>query len=347
MKFLFDLQHPAHLHFFRNAARRLEENGHEVKFTGRDKDILRELAEKLDVDVEFFGVARPGFLNLGKELIYRQIRLWKIINEFKPDAMMAIAGTFISALGWIRRVPAYVFYDTEHAAISNFLAYPFCNCVFVPQCYNRRIRWRHERYEGFHELAYLHPEYFRPDPGIRSRVGLGADERFVFVRFVSWGAGHDIGVTGLSLADKHKIVESLSAHRRVLISAEGDLPSELEHLRVNLSVEEVHHLLAESDLIFGESGTIPSEGAMLGVPGIYVNPLRMGYLEELRDRYQIVDLFNPDEVNEALEKAVYILTEFDRVHWRNIGRQIIADKIDVTAMLCRIAEERPYSRYAQ
>ena len=61
MRFLFDLQHPAHLHFFRNAARRLEENGHEVKFTGRDKDILRELAEKLDVDVEFFGVARPGF----------------------------------------------------------------------------------------------------------------------------------------------------------------------------------------------------------------------------------------------------------------------------------------------
>ncbi|MFW9998329.1 MAG: hypothetical protein ACFFD4_40195, partial [Candidatus Odinarchaeota archaeon] len=61
-------------------------------------------------------------------------------------------------------VPVYVFYDTEHATISNLLAYPFATCIYVPRCYRKQIRWRHVRYSGYHELAYLHPKYFKPDP---------------------------------------------------------------------------------------------------------------------------------------------------------------------------------------
>ena len=44
MRVLIDLQHPAELHVFKNLAALLREAGHETLFTGRDKDILADLA---------------------------------------------------------------------------------------------------------------------------------------------------------------------------------------------------------------------------------------------------------------------------------------------------------------
>lgn len=344
MRILIDLQHPAHLHFFRNAAARLVAEGHQVLFTGRDKDILRELAGQYDVAVTFFGTAKPGLASLGMELLYRQGKLWRIMNRFQPDAMMAIAGTFIGTLGWIRRVPTYVFYDTEHATLSNLLAYPFASCVYVPRCYYKEIPWRHERYNGYHELAYLRPEVFTPDPGIRAEAGLG-DDPFVLVRFVAWGALHDMGKQGLSLEDKRMVVERLSRHRRVLISAEGPLPEDLEPMRVQVPVHRIHDLLAAADLVFGESGTMPSEAAMLGVPSVYVNPLKMGYLNELESDYGIVSVYDPGEIKAAVARAEALLAKFDRPAWKATGQRILEEKIDVTDMICRIATTRPHSRY--
>ena len=51
MKILIDLQHPAHLHVFRNAVERWRAEGHEVLITGRDKDILVQLAEETSPDL--------------------------------------------------------------------------------------------------------------------------------------------------------------------------------------------------------------------------------------------------------------------------------------------------------
>ena len=79
MRILFDLQHPAHLHFFRNVAQRLVREDHKVMFTGRDKDILVDLARSHGIDVEVFGVARSGLARLGLELVQRQWRLAEII----------------------------------------------------------------------------------------------------------------------------------------------------------------------------------------------------------------------------------------------------------------------------
>lgn len=43
MKILFDMGHPAHVHFFKNAIWELEKRGHQVKVTAREKDVTLEL----------------------------------------------------------------------------------------------------------------------------------------------------------------------------------------------------------------------------------------------------------------------------------------------------------------
>ncbi|UCH95897.1 MAG: DUF354 domain-containing protein [Candidatus Aminicenantes bacterium] len=341
MKFLFDLQHPAHLHFFRPLLARLEAEGHQVRITARNKDILVKLAAHYGMPISVFGTAKKGIFNLGKEWIYRQWRLNKIIREFKPDVMMAVAGTFISLLGKLRHIPTYIFYDTEHATISNLLAYPFATCIYVPQCYRKKIRWNHVRYNGYHEIAYLHPNYFKPDDSVLEEVGLGPGELFTVVRFVGWGAGHDIGRSGLTEQNKIRAVKELSAYGRVFISHEGNLPVELEKYRLQLDVTRVHSLMGHAALIFGESATMVSEGAVLGVPGVYIDPVGRGYTDEQEREYGIVFNFTHKQQDEAIKKAVSILANDQKTSqkkkWQEIRKQILNDKIDVTAMIHQVA----------
>ena len=346
MRFLFDLQHPAHLHFFRPLLGRLQAEGHQICITARDKDILVVLAAGYGIPITVFGTAKKGFFHLGREWLYRQWRLNRIIREFKPDVMMAVAGTFISLLGKLRGIPTYIFYDTEHATISNLLAYPFATCIYVPKCYRKQIRWKHVRYNGYHEIAYLHPDYFTPDESVLESVGMRPGEIFTLVRFVGWGAGHDIGRSGLTTENKIRTVKELEAYGRVFISSEAPLPPELEPYRLRLDITKIHSLMSQAALIFGESATMTSEGAVLGVPGVYVDPVGRGYTDEQHREYGIVFHYTHLQQDQAIEKACEILKAY-RLHpqaekekWRGIGKKLIRDKIDVTGMIYRVALDR-------
>lgn len=341
MRFLFDLGHPAHLHFFRNVVARLADEGHRIRITARNKDILVELANNYGMDVEVFGTCRKGVVNMGLELLYRQWRLQKIIRQFKPDAMMAIAGTYISALGKLFRVPVYIFYDTEHATLSNLLAYPFATCIYVPKCYRKRIRWNHQLYNGYHELAYLHPRYFKPDPAVLRDVSMKPGDRFTIIRFVGWGAVHDVGRAGFTDENKIRAVRELQRYGRVFISCEGDMPTELEAYRLRLDVTRIHDLMAHAALIFGESATMVSEGAVLGVPGIYLDPVGRGYTDEQERDYGLVFNFGSRRQDEAIAKGVEVLSNGRRKDWRVRGQRLVEDKIDVTELVWRVISERP------
>ncbi|NCC50453.1 MAG: DUF354 domain-containing protein [Spartobacteria bacterium] len=337
MKVLIDLQHPAHLHFFRHAARRLQAEGHEVRFTGRNKDILEELAQHLDIPVEVFGTARKGVVNLARELCYRQWKLWQYTRAFKPDVIMAIAGTCVSAVGRLRGVPTYIFYDTEHATLSNLVAYPFATCIYVPRCYRKSIRWNHKRYNGYHELAYLHPHYFTPDPTVLREAGVAEGELFSIMRMVNWGAAHDLGYEGFSPANLTWAVETLAKHGRVFISCEGEMPAPLEPYRLRVDVTRAHDLMAYAALIFGESATMCSEGAVLGVPGIYMDPVGRGYTDEQEREYGLVFNYTSRTQHLAIQKADEILTGYDRETWREKGRRLVADKVDVSELIYQVA----------
>ena len=59
------------------------------------------------------------------------------------------------------------------------------------------------------ELFYLHKNRFAPNIKVLDELGLNKEKDFVFLRFVSWGAFHDIGEKGVSKEDKIKIVKKI------------------------------------------------------------------------------------------------------------------------------------------
>ncbi|MDH3452569.1 MAG: DUF354 domain-containing protein, partial [Gammaproteobacteria bacterium] len=163
MRVLIDILHPAHVHFFKNFRHEMLERGHQVLVTARDKDVALSLLERLEIPHQVLSIQRSG-AGLALEMALRTTKLISVARRFRPDAMTGIMGPSIAVGGKLLGIPAIVFYDTEFATQTNWFTYPLATAVCTPDCYQGKVRGNHITYAGYHELAYLHPNRFTPDP---------------------------------------------------------------------------------------------------------------------------------------------------------------------------------------
>ena len=171
MRIIIDILHPAHVHFFKNFVWEMEKRGHKILITARDKDITLRLLDAYGFRYVIISRMRKGKFGLLHEFITRNRRFYKICKRFKPDVLLGIMGPTISVVGKILKIPAIVFYDTEHAKITNRFVYPLATCICTPSCYIGKEK-KQFRYNGYHELAYLHPKRFKPDKNITKQIQL-------------------------------------------------------------------------------------------------------------------------------------------------------------------------------
>ena len=333
MKILIDILHPAHVHFFKNFINIAQKKHHNILVTSREKEMTNYLLDIYGIDHVSISSISNSTLGLGKELLFRNLRFLKIANKFKPDVLLGIMGPTIAPIGKLTGTPSLVFYDTEHAKITNSWVYPLATKIVTPVCYNDNLGKKHVTYNGYHELAYLHPNYFKPDISVLNKLGLDEKERFAIIRFVSWGAGHDIGKQGISLETKKRIIKLLSKNMKVFISSEKQLPPDLERFKLSIPYEKIHDALYFAYLYFGEGGTMASEAALLGTPAIYANCLKLGYIQELETVYDMI--YSYDNPNEGFNQIKNLLgSDVDlKKEWILKRKKLLKDKIDVTKFL--------------
>jgi predicted glycosyltransferase len=332
MRILIDILHPAHVHFFRNFTSEMEERGHEIAITARAKDRSLELLSSFGLPFRHVSTQHPG-RRTPRELLHHTRGLLKVIREFRPDVLTGIHGPAIALAGKLKRLPAVVFYDTEFATQTNRFVYPLAHSVCTPDCYHGPVRGTHRTYAGYHELAYLHPSRFEPDRTKLARFGVEPEEPYSVVRFVSWQAAHDRREVGLTVEQKLRLVDALAGHGRVLVSSEGTVPTELEPRVIHGPVGDVHHLLAFAQAVVGESATMSSEAAVLGVPAIFVAKTGRGYTDDLDVRYGLVRNLREMNMDRVLEQVEQLFATPPREFGRAARERMLNEKIDVTAWM--------------
>ena len=331
MNILADITHPAHVHFFKNAIWEWRREGHQVLITSRDKDLTLPLLEHYGFEHHMLSRARKGLRSLLWELMTRTVRLLQVARPFQPDVMVAVAGAWIAPVGRLLGVPAVVFYDTEIAKFNNAYVYPLADAVCTPACYQGIAGRHHVRYQGYQELAYLHPRWFTPDPSVLQPLGLSEEEPYILVRTVAWTSHHDVGHRGFS--DLPRLVRALERYGRVLITSEGPLHSDLERNRIRVAPHLIHHVMAFAWLYIGESATMASESAILGVPAIFVSSTRRGYTDEQEEKYGMTLTFSDMATaqEQALAKALELLALPDvKERWQIKCQALLRDCVDVT-----------------
>lgn len=341
LRVLFDVGSPAHVHVFRHALADLEWRGHETFVTSRENDDTVDLLDAYRIPHRSLSTRGGSLPGPAIETVARELRLLSVARRFDPDVVVSRLGpvpAHVSALLGCR----YIAVSDTHIdpnlleRLYHGITLPFVDTICVPENFDLDVADGKRRPMGFQELAYLHPQYFNPDPGVLERHDIDPEERFFVVRVAGGDASDDVRYEGLSLEGLRRLVHLLAEHGRVVISAEIELPSDLESRRLPPDPEDIHHLLHYADLYVGDSGTMSTEAAVLGTPAIRTNTT-VGdddetAFQELEHRYGLLRSFADED--DAIDTVEKLLTqETVRIHWRERRNRLVADQPDVTEQL--------------
>lgn len=344
MKILIDIGHPAHVHMFRCFANEMQNRGHMILFTCRDKEFEVGLLSKYGFQFVNFG--KKSNTRIGKvlDLIQFNWKEWKVARQFRPDIFLSHGSIVASHIAWLLRKPSIAFEDTfnmEQIKIWEPFVSHILTSLYEHPLHSSKII----RYRGYNELLYLHPNHFQKDISIFKKLNIKKDKKYVVLRFVSWNATHDKGHKGISYENKCKAVEEFSKYARVYISSEKTLPKELEKYRMPLPAEDMHAVMANACLIFGESATMVAEGVMLGVPGVYIDNTGRLYTNDIEKKYGLCFNYTESEEDQlgAIEKGVELIKKCSKEVVISRHQALLNDTIDVTAFLVWFVENYPES----
>jgi hypothetical protein len=345
VKYLFYLGHPAHFHLLIETIRSLKANGHSIEIVIKSKDVLEDLVKdaRLNYYNIFPGKRKENKLSIALSIIQRDTRLFKIVKANRPNLMIGTSAE-ITHIGRIFNITSIVVNEDDAEAVPLFakLSYPFANLILAPNgCSTGRWKNKTIHYDGYHELAYLHPS--------RNKMVLdknSSNRKKFFIRFARLTAHHDKGISGIDNEFAERIINKLITAGDIYISSERQLKSSLERFRISLPPAEVLGFLATCDLYIGDSQTMTAEAAVLGIPSIRFNDFvgRLNYLEELEHKYGLTYGIKTSEPQKLLDKIDELLAIPDlKEEWQRRRQKMLADKIDVTAFMVWFIENYPDS----
>jgi len=342
MKIFIDIGHPAHVHYFKHFTCIMKEKGHRVFITARDKEVTFSLLDYYKLPYESRGKGKKGFLGKLFYIFKADFLLLRKAIKVKPDVFLSFGSPYAAHTAWFMRKPHIAFDDTDHNVFEQLMYVSFTKTILTPQVYGKDFGKKHVRFNGFMELCSLHPNRFTASPGFLPELkSVSRSGRYIILRFVSWEASHDMGLSGLSMEDKYTLVRELSKYADIIISSESPLPADLKSFGYSVHPARMHDFLAGAQLLVSESLTMSAESAFLGTPTICISSAKAGTLDE-EVKLGLIELYRTSHgvINRAIE--IVKNKEFKNA-FRLKSARIVNELIDVTAFMAWFVENYPQS----
>ena len=346
MTFLFDIGHPAHVHLVKHVARQLQQDGHTVWFTCRRQAISQRLLAQKGFRYTTVGRKHRTLWGKGLMVIHLTLWMWWFVVRHRIDVGVS-SGIVLSQVSRLSRLKAVILNDDDDAVepLTVRWGHRHAYAVLTPDCIQRQTPHA-VYYAGTHELAYLHPNRFTPDPAVLEQAGLRQGQPFFILRFVAFYGHHDLHERGLTLQQKEQLVRLLSPHGRVIITSEQPLPPSLEPYRAAIPPEKMHHLMAFATLYVGDSQTMTSEAALLGVPAVKCNTFaRRLSVPNMLERYGLSQSYTPDRFDEMC-RSIEALIGDPETHniWAQRRQHFLSEHIDVSDYITLYLKQIPQQR---
>lgn len=345
MNILIDIGHPGHVHLLHGVAEEMKRRGHTVFYSVRDIPVAKRLMEHYGMTPWMdLGGKKDSLTGKAKTVISQDLQLLRFVRHNHIDLGLS-SGLVLSHVSRMTRMKSIMFDDDDDAAEPLIVKYghPLTDIVFTPNCIQRETK-RAVYYAGTHELAYLHPKRFSPNPIVLQHAGLTEGERFFIMRFVALKGHHDVGQQGLTLEQKKALVELLKQHGRVIITSERAIEPEFEQYRLPVPPEEIHSLMAYSSMFLGDSQTMTSEAAVLGVPALKCNTFagRLSVPNMLEQKYGLCYAYTPDRFGEMLNHIQQLLARDPKElknEWQDKRQHLLNEMIDPTEFFINYLEQ--------
>jgi uncharacterized protein len=347
MKVSFVIHTPGQANFWRYPILKLKERGHAVQVLSRDDKSTSNLLQSYNIPFKAYGkiiggkTSRTPAEKIAK-LPFHFLNSLYNLNKFKPDIVIG-TGIIEAYSARILGKPCIIFEDTEVTPSIERNQWKYlASSIITPESFSKDLGKKQVRFAGYKEIAYLHPNYFSPDPTIYDELKINKDEKYVILRFNSLDAIHDIRRHGFTISDQFNLVKELEKYARVFISPERALPEELNKYRLSIPYHRIHHALYYAQLFVSDTGTASTEAAILGTPAIMLFSGKgiIGNFLELEQKYDL--MYTYFQADEVLKKAIELIKQPDlKDLWANKRQKMLSDKIDVTGYIVNFIENYP------
>lgn len=332
-KILFDIGHPAHVHLFKNLALYFIQTESKVLFTVRTKEFEKVLLKKENLPYVVIGSNSRSIFGKLIGVITKNFKLIREVRKFKPNMIISHGSFYAAQVAWLLHIPSLTLEDTGNRE-QIFLYKYFTQVILTPNSIGRQFSKKQIFYNGLHELAYVTKNI------IQSNIDSVIDNKPILVRFVSWGASHDTYSKKLSTIQKIQLINILNSKGKVLITAEGVLPDQLEKYKIKIDPSDFHSILQKSSLVISEGSTTAIEACLLGVPTIYIGDCSPKVMQALVERGMLVATKNISEIIELVTELLS-LTYFNSL--QNKRNELMSESVDLTRLLIWIIEHYPAS----
>ena len=337
MRILIDIGHPAHVHLFKNFAWEMQKKGHIILFTCREKEFEISLLKTYGFNYITFGKHYINIVGKLWGLIKFDIVMFKTALDFKPDLFLSAGSMYAAQIAFFFRKPHIALEDSENMEQIR-LYKPFTKFILTPNSIPKKYGKKQLGYNGFHQSAYLHPNYFQKNLDIREELGIGPKEKVFLLRLVALNASHDWNLKNISDDLIHSIINLFKDKGHIFISSEKPLKKDLQKYKLNILPERIHDFISICDLIVGESGAMTNEAAYLGVPNILIVDIDLNvhkaYTElGLKKHFKQISHSNINEIELILNDLDAIKLDFQKR-----SDDYIKNSVDLTNYLIKLVE---------
>ncbi len=346
-KILVDINHPAHVHLFKGFIAGMKALGYEILVTAKDSPSIKELLHKQGIPFRTVGQKKDSMILKYLYELVHLVNVWYIVQTERVDYGIGVS-MVLPLVSRLTRMTSFALDDDDLTVTPLFGKFvSFADVILNPSPLAYEDRGPNRIcHNSFHELAYLHPNRFTPDPTVVEEAGLVPGEPYFILRFNAFKAHHDGGAMGISLAQKLKLVELLRPYGRVFITTEREPEPALKHYQLPVSPDKIHSFMYYATMFIGDSQTMISEAALLGTPSVKLNTFagRLSIPNELERTYQLCYSFQPHEFDRMLELVDRLLKQPDaKAEWHRKKETMLADKLDFTAFLIWFVTNYPES----
>lgn len=332
MKIVIDIAHPAHINFFRNAAFKLRNLGHNVEIICLDRGKLPRIVHKefpgfrIEVIGRHTGTKRSVIFDAN---LKRFILLFKYLSGKKIDLGMSVGGFNFGSVLKLLDVPNIQFDDDPERGINTILEKLTATELYYPPisgiysnifCFNALKEW-----------AYLSPKYFTPDPSVPGDYSV-EQGKYIFVREISTGSlnyasqkSNIIASFSRNINKNYKVLLSLENRKKL-----GYYPD--DWILVREPVRDIHSLIYYSKVVISSGDSMSREGSMLGVPSIYCGNRQMKANKIMMNKKYLFHIQPEDilpKLNELLDDDSY------RKNQENFRLNLMDEWEDVTDFIIK------------
>jgi uncharacterized protein len=301
MNIVFDLSHPAHINFFKNAIYFLHAEGHYVMIFGLRRGKVPDIIYKEfpGYNIKLVGRHRNNIWSIIFEAnIQKTITLFSNLLFKKVDIGVSVGSFTLGACLKLLNKKNLQFDDDPESSQNLFFERITADEIHIPPIYKGGNKF--VIFNALKEWAYLSPKYFIPNPGILNYHNLRKYE-YYFFREVSAGS---LNYMDQGLNTVASFLEDLDKRIQVVFSLEDKSKRHLypqNWIILEEPVSDIHSIIYFSKAVVSSGDSMAREGAMLGRPSIYCGKRSMKANDFIREKGLFYQL-QPNEIPGFLKK---------------------------------------------